>query len=226
MTVKVQLLVRAGREVPVVEFGERMRRTVGSRLLECTRSDVKLTVTDIEPPRATVIPFCRKRVALFSLWTDVEPAVLGSAVADAGLEVWGYQVEESVPRAYRRDWRAGEPTPGVGLLTVFNRKPGLDDQTFLDRWHGGHTPLTLELHPVWCYVRNVVCATILDGTPHRDAIVEEHFREPRDLLSAPVFFGGLLAAVPNMMRVWLDVRRFIDLGTLESFLTREVWLRG
>ena len=32
----------------------------------------------------------------------------------------------------------------------------LTQATFMKRWHEGHTPLSLELHPLWNYNRNVV----------------------------------------------------------------------
>jgi hypothetical protein len=32
--------------------------------------------------------------------------------------------------------------------------------------------------------------------------------------------------VPNMFRVWADVRGFLDLAAIENYLVTERWLRG
>jgi hypothetical protein len=79
---------------------------------------------------------------------------------------------------------------------------------------------------VWCYVRNVVDESLMEGSPPFDGIVEEHFREPRDLLSARQFFGGPLRMVPNMIRVGFDIFGFIDLLTIQTYLVTEVHLRS
>ena len=85
----------------------------------------------------------------------------------------------------------------------------------------GHSNLPFDVHPVWNYVRNVIHEPVAPDTPHRDAIVEERFRTPRDLLHVPTFFGGYLAMWRNVARVALDIRGFIDLGSLETWLVRE-----
>jgi hypothetical protein len=99
----------------------------------------------------------------------------------------GYRVEESVPRGYERTWPDGADTPGGSMLTL------------LRRWHEGHSPLALEIHPLWNQVRNVVRAPVLPGSPPVCGIVEEQFRTREDLL---------------------------DLAALENYLVTERWLRG
>ena len=42
------------------------------------------------------------------------------------------------------------------LLTLFRKARHVDDALFHHRWFQEHTPLTLEIHPVVGYVRNVV----------------------------------------------------------------------
>ena len=67
---KLQLLVRGNREIASAEFGEQIEREIAPRLLAHAEGAVKLTVTDLDPPRGGVIPFRRERAALFSLWTS------------------------------------------------------------------------------------------------------------------------------------------------------------
>lgn len=227
---KVQLLLREDRGVPADAFGARVRHEIVPRLLARDPARLKVTFTEVAPPALSVIPFRRGRAALFSVWPregDDDASGWADAIDPEGkASVAGYRVEESVPVAYDRDWADGQTTPGVGILTIFRRRPGLPDADFLARWHGGHTPMSLEIHPLFAYVRNVVGAPVVEGSPPCDAIVEEHFRRPADLLDPRRFFGGLAAMVPNMIRVALDIRGFIDLRSMEVYFVSELVVRS
>lgn len=216
---KHQLLIRTVR--PIDED------VLARRLLTLDAARLKLTAS-IPAPRLALFPFARMPVALVSIWSEAgEPARFAEAAREAlpGAELAAYRVDESTPRAYPRDWPDGAETPGVVLLTLFRKPPALSRDAFLEAWHGHHTPLTLEIHPVWGYVRNVV-ETALPGSPVLDGIVEEHFRDRAELLNPLRFYGGPLAMLPNMVRVALDIRRFIELRSLEVYLARERWLRS
>jgi hypothetical protein len=210
------------------EFSDRVREAAIPALLDLGAPRVKATVAEADPPRLAVIPYARRPAALFSIEGDPPPApaACAEALGPLGGRLAGYRVDEAVPRRYARDWPDGQPTPGVGLLTIFRRPRGVDDSTFFRRWHGGHTALTFTVHPLWNYVRNVVLAPLLDGSPRLDAIVEEHFRERRDLTNPVRFFGGPRAMVPNMIRVGLDIRGFIDPASLESYFVTETIVRS
>lgn len=187
---------------------------------------LKVSLTAAPPPRLSLIPFRRGNVALISLaGVGAPPAELRRAVAFPGWRVSGYRAWASTPVKLDRRWPAGDATPGVGLLTLFRKRRGMADAAFLEAWHEGHTPLSLRIHPLSGYVRNVVSSAIDgDGAPY-DGIVEEHFRSPADLLDPRRFFGGLPQLLPNMVRVARDIRRFIDLATIETYLTTEIVLR-
>jgi hypothetical protein len=193
---------------------------------------LKATLTSADPPRLSVVPLSRERLALLSLWDERDPAEAAAhwtariAALAGPLRLEGYRVQEALPRAYDRGWPDGVQTPGVGLLTLFRRRPGLSDEELFRRWHGGHSPLSLRVHPLWCYVRNVVEGPVVDGAPPLTGIVEEHFRAAADLLSPVRLFGGPLRMIPNMARIGLDIHGFIDLTTLVSYLVSEHWLRS
>jgi hypothetical protein len=226
--VKLQYLLRA----PATEGAQAFRDRAlacGARLLARGPARLKLTFTAEEPPRLSVMPFRRDRLALVSLWDDGEPgaaAARWNAVLEAEGAAEGYRVDESAPRAYDRDWPDGTDTPGGGMLTLLHRRPGLSDAEFLRRWHEGHSPLALEIHPLWNYVRNVVAGLVLPGSPPLCGIVEEQCRTPGELLDPMRFFGGPVRMVPNMLRVYGDVRRFLDLAAIENYLVTERWIRG
>ena len=230
-TTKLQYLLRAPASEPVREFRARVLDDLAPRLLEQGAAPLKVTLTAEEPPRLSVIPFRRERIALFSLWDAGDPAEAAARLTPRILSLgggdWsGYRVEESLPIAYRRDWRDGVATPGAGMLTLLNRKPGLSDEEFFHRWHAGHSGLSLLVHPLWCYVRNVVLGAVVPGSPAFEGIVEEHFREQRDLLNPVRFFGGPLLMAVNMARVGLDILGWLDLATQENYLVVEQWVKS
>jgi hypothetical protein len=105
-------------------------------------------------------------------------------------------------------------------VTLFKKKSDIDFATFIDRWHNGHTPLSLEIHPMWNYSRNVVKKAV-GGCIHYDGIVEEHFRTRSDLLNPLKFFGHPLTMIPNMWRVYSDVKGFLDYPTIATYLATE-----
>ena len=192
---------------------------------------LKLTAAVEPPPKWAVIPFSARPVVVVSVDTPdrgrLQAAVVEAGVhALSGITFESYAVTTSEPVAPPGEAKAGATTPGVELLTLFRRKPGLADAAFIERWHGVHTPLSLEIHPLRGYIRNVVEARWPNDATPLDAIVEEHFAQRRDLLNPSVFFGGLLAMLPNMVRVAADIRRFIDLSTIETYWVTERWIRA
>ncbi len=226
--VKLQYLLRAPAEEGAAAFRGRAL-ALGERLLAQGPAALKLTFTAEDPPRLTMMPFRPDRIALVSVWDEAPP---DAAASRWNAVLWpegvraGYRVEESTPRAYRRDWPLCSDTPGGSMLTLLHRRHGLSDAEFLRRWHAGHSPLALEIHPLWNYVRNVVAAPVLPGSPPVCGIVEEQFRTRADLLDPARLFGGFTRMVPNMVRVYRDVRGFLDLAALENYLVTERWLRA
>jgi hypothetical protein len=226
--VKLQYLLRAPASESVEPFRDRSL-AAGARLLASGPARLKLTFTAEEPPRISMVPFRRDRVALVSLWDEATPEVAAArwnALLQAEGAAAGYRVDESVPRAYCRDWPEGRDTPGGSMLTLLRRRAGMTDAEFLRRWHDGHSPLALEIHPLWSYVRNVVAAPVLPGSPPLCGIVEEQFRTRGEFLDPVQLFGGWRRMVPNMLRVFVDVRGFLDLAALETYLVTERWLRS
>lgn len=225
---KYQYVVWGHASQPRSVFKAAIEEQLVPGLLAAGVAKLKLTIAAREPPRWALIPFGRVPVVLISVWGEEASAGDEAArlVTATGCRAGGYRVSESTPRAYQRDWPDGEETPGVGLLTLFNRKRGLSDEGFIARWHGSHTPLSLRIHPLWSYLRNEIEATMLDGSPRFDAIVEEHFAAAEDLLRPTRFFGGAWHAVPNMARVAWDISRLIDLGSMETYLASEYHLRS
>ena len=140
--------------------------------------------------------------------------------------IGAYEVNEAIPVSYSKTWKDGEPTPGECLLTLFHSKPNLDRETFISRWHDGHTPLSLKLHPLWNYNRNVVEAVLTKDSVWYDGIVEEQFQKPSDLLNPFVFFGPPRKVPIHMYQVWMDTKSFIDMRRIETYLATEIHLKS
>ena len=154
-------------------------------------------------------------------------AVLGGA-AD---RVAGYLVTESVPLAYdRRTWPDGERSPGVKQITMFDKRPDIDDAQVL-------RPVARLAHAADLRgpPRLPLRASCRGAAPSRTvrraggSIVEEGLREVEDLTDPMRYFsaGGSPDALEhNVKRVMDDVSTFLDLGSVESYPTAEYILRG
>ena len=131
--------------------------------------------------------------ASVSLWIDSydnrgpHEAALGTVDAQA----YGWIVAESEARSYgeHRTWPDGERSPGLSITTFFDKREGLSDDDFYRIWHGEHTPLSFDIHPLWLYVRNQVLRAITPGAPPVRGIVYEAVPTDKHLLDFNLFFG-------------------------------------
>lgn len=185
---------------------------------------LKIVLSVDKPPALSVIPFKKQKTAAISIYTDsaFDSAPLKTLSGFAG----AYKVEEAIPVAYNKDWHDNETTPGICLLTFFRKKANLKYEQFIDRWHNGHTPLSLRIHPLWHYSRNVVKEKIVESSEVWDGIVDEHFRKKSDLLNPFKFFGNPMVIIPRMIKVLTDVRSFLDYKSMETYLCREIWIKS
>lgn len=222
---KYQLLLRPRAGQALENFKSEVNEQIVPALLQQEPQGLKLCITDTPPPRLTILPLRNEGLALISFWSDKAP-VLSLASTEDPLPLTGYQVDESVPRAYDRNWPDGQATPGVCLLTILRRHPQRSYDEFLQEWHGRHTPKALRIHPLWNYIRNVVKAPLTDDAPAADGLVEEHFRERADALNPVRMFGGPLKFLPHMLEVFRHVSYFLDLKNCENYWLTEYHIRS
>ena len=203
-------------------FSDRVQKIAQSILDQHELERLSYTITEERPPSVSVVPFGKSKIASISLWHSDDSffSDLTKAEGFAG----AFKVREDLPVKYDLNWQDSK-TPGICLLTLFRKKKGIKYDDFIDRWHNGHTPLSLKLHPLWHYSRNVVNSSAETSLDHYDGIVEEHTRTERELLNPFKFFGNPLMIIPNMLRVYIDVRGFLDYGSIEPYLTREYILK-
>jgi hypothetical protein len=208
-------------------WANRMRNEVSQRLLGLEPAKLQLTVTEAPPPKLSLFPFKSQPIAIFNVYDDTnDPSRFSEALQNAASSVSGYEVEEAYPVPYDKDWSDGEPTPSPILLTMLRKKTGISDGEFIERWHDGHTPLSLVVHPLWYYQRNVIRGPVTEGAEPSDGIVLEACRTRNDLLNPTRFFGGALKMVPNMVRVANDIKGFLDMKKTETFYATEYHLRS
>lgn len=208
-------------------WSRRMRNEVSRRLLALEPSKLQLTVTEAPPPKLSLFPFKGRPIAIFNVFDEAEqPSRFTEVLVSAASSVSGYEVEEAYPVAYHKAWSDGEPTPSPILLTLLRRKPGIGTEEYIRRWHGGHTPLSLEVHPLWYYQRNVIRQPVTEVADPFDGIVLEACPTRADLLSPARFFGGPLKMVPNMLRVANDIQGFLDMKKTETYYATEYHLRS
>lgn len=206
------------------EFHRRMMDT-GKLLIDtCSPQALKITLTRERPPRISVIPFSRKKIAVISVVSELSesPGMIPECPGFAG----AFRATEAIPVGYEKSWQDGQETPGACLLTLFRKKKSIDYETFIRRWHQGHTPLSLKLHPLWNYNRNVVTGRLTEQPFWFDAVVEEQVRSRRELLNIFRFFGKPHKLILNMWLVLSDTRSFIDYPSTETYLAAEYHLKS
>jgi hypothetical protein len=215
-------LIQGLDEEPYKLFRERIFGMLEAMQKNSGITTLRVVLTENKPPKISVIPFCRKKIASVSIKAggEVNLDLLSQAEGFSGV----YEVEEAVPVEYLKTWNNLEPTPGVNLLTLFRKKKSIDRTTFIRRWHQGHTPLSLKIHPLWNYNRNVVTSAIGASEPW-DGIVEEHFKTAADLLNPARFFGDPWTMFYRMLEVYRDTRSFLDYSTIQTFLAMEYHIK-
>jgi hypothetical protein len=204
------------------EFKERILGIANLCRTEIRPSSLRVTLTQAPPPAFSIIPFKKTKIAVISVYRENSDPIrlITGAEGFAG----AFSVEEALPVVYERSWPLGSPSPGACLLTLFHRKPGIDQATFLDRWHNSHTPLTLKTHPLYSYNRNVVMDKLSDHPAWYDGIVEEQTRTRSELLNPLKFFGKPSRVIQNMLAVYVDTKSFLDYRKIETYLAAEYHL--
>jgi len=220
--IKEMYLVRGTGEENYNDFKSRIFQLAEVVGTETRPAALRLVLTEAPAPSVSIIPFKKSKLAVISIYKESGTPVqyLLKAKGFAG----AFAVEEAIPVSYERTWPIGMSSPGVCLLTLFHRKPGIDHSTFLDRWHNSHTPLTLKIHPLYSYNRNVVKEKLSEHQAWYDGIVEEQTRTRAELLNPFKFFGRPHRVIQNMIAVYWDTKSFLDYKKIETYLTVEYLL--
>lgn len=200
-------------------FREQLVGDVGAALLERGALALTVNVADLREQLGSATSLFLGAgttiSASVSLWIDSldQRGPLHQALGAISARADAYLVTESMPlRCPDRDWPDGTRSPGVTLWTAFPKPERVSDEQFYDRWHGSHTPLSFEIHPLWEYTRNAVARALTPAAPPYRAIVEERFRTVEELIDPMKFFGS----AENIQRVLADIATFSDLESMNT----------
>lgn len=217
-------LIQGSKEESYADFTERIivlsKEVAGGQGVNA----VKVTYTHAAPPMISVIPFKKHKIAAISVLNN-DLTALTLLTDEAGC-IGAYRVDEAIPVGYQKSWEDLQLTPGICLFTLFKKKVGLSQELFLDRWHNSHTPLSLKIHPLWNYNRNVVKERLTEDSVEWDGIVEEQFKTTSDLLNPIKFFGNPLIMPYRMWQVYADTKSFLDYGTIEPYYAMEMHIKS
>ncbi len=134
------------------------------------------TVADVPGRRPPTVP--RFPTGILSFWLDDADhrTPLERALREAGGEIAGYVVSESVPiRNVTHRAPAGERTPGVNMIALLEKPSWIEYQEWIHRWRDDHRIVALETQASYAYVRNTVVHPLTPDAPPWAAIVEEGF---------------------------------------------------
>jgi hypothetical protein len=213
--------------------------TVADTLLSLDPRGLSLVVDDADAQVNAPVPVPDDELpvrAAFSVWLDThdQRRPYEDALADLGVRRAGYLVTESLCEDFGttpdwpepRDWPDGQRSPGLSVLTVFDKKPGLGDETFYAHWYGHQTPMSAAMQPRIRYVRNAVVRPITPGAPAQRAIVEEGWPSVEHLTNPFTFFGTDDGdRLGENIRIMLDsMKVFCDADTLRTFTMSEYLL--
>ena len=217
-------LIRGIKKMSHQRFGEEISNLANNLAKHKSIKKLSYAATIQPPPKISIIPFKKGQVATISVWTeDLKPIPdLAELPGCEGV----YKVTEALPVAYSKHWEDGVRSPGTGLLTLFKQRKDITYETFLDRWHNSHTPMSLKYHPLWHYNRNVVDEKLTDTSVKWDGIVEEYFQTRSDLMNPFKFFGNPLVIVQRMINVYKDTNSFLDYKSIEPYLVAEYWIKS
>jgi hypothetical protein len=210
------------------QFRDFLFQSVVPDIMKHHPDNCKLTISAIDQPSFTILPLNRNGFAMFSLAGIDETAIFQELkkYENPQRRVYGYIIHESPYLLCDRTWNCEEESPGLILLTMFQKKQGLTREQFMRIWFGEHSPKAIYTHPLKNYIRNVVTGFITENTPKFDGIVEEHFGCDEDLLNPVRMFGGIFKALPSMINVYFHVSKFLNLSNIRNFICREYLLAG
>jgi hypothetical protein len=237
---KIVYLVWERPSVRPDELGDRVRSALVPTLLAFGPRALSLVVDDgdADVPAPVPVPDDELPIRLaVSVWLDTFDArgPIEAALNSIGTRRAGYLVTESLCEDYGttpdwptpRDWPDGQRSPGITVLTVFDKRPGLADEVFYGHWYGHQTPMSAAMQPRVRYVRNAVVRGVTQGAPPLRAIVEESWPTVAHLTDPSLFFGAANDAdMAENIRVMLDsMKVFADPSTLRTFTMSEYLLK-
>jgi hypothetical protein len=226
---------------PGAEIRAQFLEDLGPQLLGLGVTGLQIDLDDDHAQVASMVPVPDDELpirACASMWLDAHDfrGPCEEVLRAAGVRRAGYLVTESSYCDYggnahsrTRDWPDGERSPGITTLTVFDKPPGTDDETFFGHWYGHQSPMSEWMQPRARYVRNAVARALTPGAPRYRAIVEESWPTVEHLTDLATFFGAVddPAALGERIRIMLDSTKLLyDPATMRNYTMSEYILKS
>jgi hypothetical protein len=221
--------MRPAEQIDLPAFKSQVFDRLVPRLLQLNPEKLKVDITEPKRPKISVLPLKKRPLVMISVWDSSAERVeqWRAELAVSNWKVAGYQVTESTPKAYAKNWDDGQASPGIVMLTLMRKNNRLSYEQFMKEWFEHHTPnVALKVHPLWNYIRNVVDSVVVEGSPPLDGIVEEHCLKRGDVTNPVRYFGGALKMIPNMIKVGMHANKFLDISAVENYLLTEYHIRS
>lgn len=138
-----------------------------------------------------------------------------------------YSVVEAAVRDYdAMNWAPGSASPGATLLALFRRKAGMSHDEFRARWTD-HSKLSIRLHPLVRYHRNLIVHRVLGEGGDWDGIVEERVGSLEDLAPERFYIGeGAREWASADIETFIDVAKGMRCNLLTEYILKPPrWLR-
>lgn len=224
---KLIYLIGGRREESSAAFRESLLEKLAPRLVELGARRLTMNIADLDAVYgseiAATIPINDAWDVLgasISFWLDSvdRRGAFEKQISAASNRCCGYLVTESVPIDYAVvDWPLGTRSPGITIVAAFPKPDWITDDDFYRCWHGSHTPLSLEIHPLTRYLRHSVARGLTESAPAFRAIVEERVGCLEDLTDEERFYGG----GAGRARIHDDLKSFLDAEQCQSMAMSE-----
>ena len=164
-----------------------------------------------------------------SMWlesADLAPAIFDQLGFLPGRKTLFSVVEAAVRDYAAMDWAPGSASPGATLLALFRRKPGMSHEEFRARWTE-HSKLSIRLHPLVRYHRNLIVHRMLGEGGDWDGIVEERVGSLEDLAPERFYIGeGAREWASADIATFIDVEKAMRCNLLTEYILKPPrWLR-
>jgi len=169
--------------------------------------------------------------AALVLWIDRSERLheLAAGLAWPGNHRRSYALVESVVVDYPLvDWPPGTRSPGATLLALLRKRPELSKAEFTARWEH-HSTLSVRLHPLTRYHRNVVVGTAAGEPPDCDGLVEERIGSLDDLAPERFYIGpGAQDEAVKSLDSYVDIANGgLTCALMDEYLIKlPAWLRS
>jgi uncharacterized protein (TIGR02118 family) len=170
-----------------------------------------------EPDAQGVVPNCDALIALgLDRAHDIDDVPVRDALHAIARRVDVWRVDPRRVISAEPAGPAGEPAPGVKMVSFMRRAEGMTHEQFVRHWTERHTPLAQRHHVgLWNYTQNVVRRALTPGGAAIDGIAELHFRTRAD------FEDRFFDSDDGRDVILADVKRFMLPPSRETALMRE-----